>query len=67
MTTKHAKVHHLFLLLIQLCLDINECIDDNGGCSDSCTNTIGSYYCSCNSGYTMNTDKHNCTGMFSYY
>ena len=43
-------------------LDINECSQGNGGCSDSCNNTIGSYYCSCNTGYSLNTDKHNCTG-----
>ena len=46
-------------------LDINECSEENGGCSLACINTIGSYYCSCHTpGYTLTFDKHNCTGMF---
>ena len=32
-------------------LDIIECDDDNGGCSQLCNNTVGSYYCECNTGY----------------
>ena len=32
-------------------LDTNECILNNGGCSQICVNTIGSYNCSCNTGY----------------
>ena len=32
--------------------DINECQDgNNGGCTDQCTNTRGSYQCSCRRGY----------------
>ena len=32
--------------------DINECQDGNiGGCTDQCTNTRGSYQCSCRRGY----------------
>ena len=50
-------IHH------SLHVDINECSTNNGGCSDNCTNTLGSYLCSCTvTGYTLNDDKHNCTG-----
>ena len=43
--------------------DINECTNNNGGCEDVCTNTIGSYTCSCQSiGYYLDNDKHNCSG-----
>ena len=38
-------------LLMSLLLDTNECILNNGGCSQICVNTIGSYNCSCNTGY----------------
>ncbi|KYQ88578.1 EGF-like domain-containing protein [Tieghemostelium lacteum] len=40
------------------CLNINECLVDNGGCqvfsnTSTCTDTIGSRFCSCPSGYTL--------------
>ena len=44
-------------------IDINECSDDNGGCAQSCTNTPGSYYCSCGSGYSLDLDGQGCTGI----
>ena len=43
--------------------DINECDDNNGGCSQICTNTEGSYECSCTNGYVLNSDRHNCSGI----
>ena len=43
-------------------LDINECAIDNGDCSQDCTNTLGSYFCSCSVGYSLDIDAHNCSG-----
>ena len=40
-------MRHQFNLLI----DINECDDDNGGCSQICLNTNGSFECECYNGY----------------
>ena len=40
-------------MLSFLLLDINECIDNNGGCVQSCIDTIGSFSCGCNSGFTL--------------
>ena len=48
---------------ILLYADINECLTDNGGCAQTCRNTGGSYYCSCDSGYELTSDNHTCTGM----
>ena len=49
--------------LFSSCSDINECelssLNDCDGNAD-CTNTIGSYTCSCNPGYEG--DGFNCTG-----
>ena len=44
-------------------IDLNECSTNNGGCSSaaSCSNTLGSYTCSCYSGY--NGDGFTCNGM----
>ncbi len=44
------------------CVDENECSNDNGGCDGHCTNTIGSYQCSCLEGYVLSSDSHSCEG-----
>ena len=46
------------------CTDIDECAASNGGCEQSCINTNGSKYCSCQSGYTLTENELNCTGWF---
>lgn len=35
------------------CVDINECAVNNGGCSHKCTNSAGSYACSCPTGWGL--------------
>ena len=42
--------------------DINECLTNNGGCHHNCHNSVGSYSCSCNNGYQLNSDGHTCEG-----
>ena len=42
--------------------DINECQTDNGGCTQTCDNTDGSYQCSCWDGYELTDDRHSCSG-----
>ena len=43
--------------------DVNECLTNNGGCAQICNNTIGSFRCSCNSGYSLFADARSCEGM----
>ena len=43
--------------------DINECMADNGGCTQTCINIPGSYQCSCMNGYQLANDSRTCTGM----
>ena len=38
------------------CTDINECDENNGNCSHTCTNTSGGFVCSCDDGYVLNDD-----------
>ncbi|XP_078585335.1 uncharacterized protein LOC144867284 isoform X7 [Branchiostoma floridae x Branchiostoma japonicum] len=41
-------------------LDIDECATGNGGCSQNCNNTVGSFACSCHDGYSLNSDGASC-------
>ena len=45
-------------------LDINECVSNGGlgSCQQNCTNTAGSYYCSCLPGYTLSDNSASCNG-----
>ena len=44
-----------------LALDVNECL--SSPCGQTCTNTAGSYQCSCNDGYELDDDGRTCNGM----
>ena len=41
-------------------LDKDECATNNGGCQHICRNTIGSYYCSCQQGFVLHENNHDC-------
>ena len=43
---------------------MNECLDNNGGCDHNCTNTMGSFVCSCQAGYDLDSDGLACIGMY---
>ena len=44
--------------------DIDECLDNNGGCNHTCTNTAGSHECGCWQGYFLSDgDGRTCLGM----
>ncbi|XP_019631236.1 PREDICTED: receptor-type tyrosine-protein phosphatase alpha-like [Branchiostoma belcheri] len=47
------------------CPDVDECVPrgGRGPCSQICTNTVGSFFCSCNVGYTLNQDGRSCFGV----
>ena len=36
------------------CEDVDECAEDNGGCSHECSNKPGTYTCECPDGYSSN-------------
>lgn len=46
--------------------DINECQNNNGGCSQTCENTDGSYLCSCSQGYQLTDNGYTCDGNVYY-
>ncbi len=47
--------------------DIDECAENTDGCSQHCTNSIGSYVCSCHPGYRLDADRHTCNGKYICY
>ncbi|XP_071948053.1 uncharacterized protein [Antedon mediterranea] len=44
------------------CQDVNECLADTFTCPDqsTCSNTVGSYICNCNTGYILNVTSEIC-------
>ena len=42
--------------------DINECLENNGGCQVKCINTPGSHHCGCEEGYQLDISKTACEG-----
>lgn len=43
--------------------DINECALDNGGCSEMCENTNGSFFCACEGDErSLAADGKSCVG-----
>ena len=42
--------------------DIDECAEGTDGCVQTCTDTKGSYVCSCGVGYRLANDSHGCNG-----
>ncbi|XP_019648026.1 PREDICTED: signal peptide, CUB and EGF-like domain-containing protein 2 [Branchiostoma belcheri] len=40
--------------------DVDECASNNGGCAHTCTNSVGSFSCSCRAGYVLNADGLAC-------
>ena len=43
--------------------DIDECAEDTDGCTQTCTNEVGGYSCSCGSGYRLSSNQHGCTDI----
>jgi uncharacterized protein (TIGR03382 family) len=43
-----------------VCSDLDECATGNGGCAQTCTNTVGGFTCACGTGYVLATDGHSC-------
>ncbi|MCG8621971.1 MAG: hypothetical protein MJE68_08265 [Proteobacteria bacterium] len=46
--------------------DINECVRNTDGCDHNCVNTIGSYTCSCRTGYSLEANRRSCEGMVHF-
>lgn len=58
--TKRYAAYFVYKII----LDIDECRNSSGGCEQLCTNTIGSFFCSCNKGFNL-TNSVFCSGINS--
>ena len=47
--------------------DRDECAVENGGCQHTCTDSEGSFACSCNSGFELGADGRSCLGSSNYF
>ena len=74
MMLNHVKVRRAlikendYIRKFSICLifspDINECtIEGIASCSHTCINTIGSYQCSCNTGFVLSANQAFCQGI----
>ena len=45
-----------------LCTDLNECDVHNGGCEHICENTLGSFVCTCRTGFNISENGLSCDG-----
>jgi len=52
----------IHLLVLLEWVDINECGSRNGGCAHVCTNTVGTFTCSCRTGFMLTSDQRSCVG-----
>lgn len=50
----------LFFFLV--CVDIDECSVNNANCTQFCNNTLGSFQCTCMSGFELASDGFTCNG-----
>ena len=59
-TSQIYKKKLCFVDIIE-CAGVNNCSDDG-----NCTNTLGSYQCSCHDGYLDEGNGYTCTGMLLF-
>lgn len=45
---------------LSLSPDVDECLENNGGCQHTCTNVMGSYECRCKEGFFLSDNQHTC-------
>ena len=47
--------------------EVNECMENNGGCMHTCVDTVGSYQCECNIGFQLGPDGKTCESACGGY
>ena len=52
----------MVILSYQTHVVVSECGFNNGGCSQKCSNSSGSFVCSCREGFVLLSDGFSCQG-----
>lgn len=67
LTFQHRFVSdkRIFYFLIQVCEDVNECLEMSNQCAFRCHNVPGSFRCICPYGYALAPDGRHCQGTFT--
>lgn len=58
----NLHVARLHFLTFSFLLDVNECDNNNGYCEHTCQNVYGSYWCKCNEGFKLDSNRKTCSG-----
>ena len=64
LVSRNLKINE-YSMYVPTISDIDECFEETDLCEQKCTNTPGSYECSCYTGY--NESRFNCIGMLTVY
>ena len=64
-TVKSSMMHYKINVPLVSMVDIDECSLDIDLCQQNCMDTVGSYTCSCNTGYHLESDGFTCGGMYT--
>ena len=59
---RHIIIYNFTFFIVT---DIDECYEGISGCSQYCVNNVGSYYCTCDNGFLLNSDQHTCDGKYA--
>jgi len=57
-----ARTCKVLITFFCVYLDNDECATDNGNCDDICVNSLGSFHCSCQEGFSLTSNGIDCEG-----
>ena len=53
--------------IMYVCLDVEQCAVNNGGCQQRCIEQDSGFECSCYSGFVLNNDGITCSGLLAIH
>jgi len=50
------------MYILGICLDVEQCADNNGGCQQRCIEQDSGFECDCFPGFVLNDNGRTCSG-----